>query len=41
MAEAGIKFVCEPKPAPYGAVAVLEDLYGNPWDLVQSTEGRD
>jgi hypothetical protein len=41
MAEAGIKFVREPKPAPYGTVAVFEDLYGNPRDLVQFTEGRD
>jgi catechol 2,3-dioxygenase-like lactoylglutathione lyase family enzyme len=31
----GIKFVREPKEAPYGVVAVFEDLYGNLWDLVQ------
>ncbi len=30
----GIKFVREPKTAPYGTVAVFEDLYGNLWDLV-------
>jgi catechol 2,3-dioxygenase-like lactoylglutathione lyase family enzyme len=32
---AGIHFVREPKEAPYGTVAVFEDLYGNLWDLVQ------
>lgn len=31
----GIKFVREPKQAPYGWVAVFEDLYGNLWDLLQ------
>ncbi|HEX8224010.1 MAG TPA: VOC family protein [Allosphingosinicella sp.] len=31
----GIRFVREPKHAPYGKVAVFEDLYGNRWDLVQ------
>ena len=35
MREAGIRFVREPKQAPYGKVAVFEDLYGNLWDLVQ------
>ncbi|PVE23157.1 glyoxalase [Microvirga sp. KLBC 81] len=40
MVEAGIKFVREPKQAPYGTVAVFEDLYGNLWDLVQFTDGR-
>lgn len=34
MRAAGIKFVREPKTADYGRVAVFEDLYGNPWDLV-------
>jgi catechol 2,3-dioxygenase-like lactoylglutathione lyase family enzyme len=32
---AGVRFVREPKEAPYGTVAVFEDLYGNLWDLVQ------
>ncbi|WP_445500530.1 VOC family protein [Microvirga sp. G4-2] len=41
MVEAGIKFVREPKQAPYGTVAVFEDLYGNLWDLEQFTGGRD
>jgi len=40
MVEAGITFVREPKQAPYGTVAVFEDLYGNLWDLVQFTDGR-
>ena len=31
----GVRFVREPKQAPYGIVAVFEDLYGNQWDLVQ------
>jgi catechol 2,3-dioxygenase-like lactoylglutathione lyase family enzyme len=31
----GVRFVREPKTAPYGTVAVFEDLYGNLWDLVQ------
>jgi catechol 2,3-dioxygenase-like lactoylglutathione lyase family enzyme len=30
----GIRFVRPPKTAPYGTVAVFEDLYGNLWDLV-------
>ena len=35
MAAAGVRFVRAPKQAPYGTVAVFEDLYGNLWDLVQ------
>jgi catechol 2,3-dioxygenase-like lactoylglutathione lyase family enzyme len=35
MTAAGIKFVRPPVDAPYGRVAVFEDLYGNRWDLVQ------
>ena len=31
----GVRFVRAPKAAPYGTVAVFEDLYGNLWDLVQ------
>ena len=30
----GIVFVREPQDAPYGTVAVFEDLYGNRWDLI-------
>ena len=35
MLSAGIRFVREPKNAPYGVVAVFEDLYGNLWDLIE------
>lgn len=31
----GVRFVREPTEAPYGRVAVFEDLYGNRWDLLQ------
>lgn len=31
----GVKFVRGPLDAPYGMVAVFEDLYGTLWDLVQ------
>ena len=34
MLSRGIHFVREPKTAPYGTVAVFEDLYGNLWDLI-------
>ncbi len=34
MISLGINFVREPKSAPYGTVAVFEDLYGNLWDLI-------
>jgi len=30
----GIAFVRAPQVAPYGTVAVFEDLYGNRWDLI-------
>jgi len=33
----GVKFVREPKTETYGTVAVFEDLYGNRWDLLQTT----
>jgi catechol 2,3-dioxygenase-like lactoylglutathione lyase family enzyme len=35
MRSVGVHFVREPKEAPYGTVAVFEDLYGNLWDLVE------
>jgi catechol 2,3-dioxygenase-like lactoylglutathione lyase family enzyme len=35
MRSKGITFVREPKEAPYGTVAVFQDLYGNLWDLVE------
>jgi catechol 2,3-dioxygenase-like lactoylglutathione lyase family enzyme len=37
MLSAGIHFVREPKSAPYGTVAVFQDLYGNLWDLIQTS----
>ena len=39
MKAAGIAFVREPVDAPYGTVAVFEDLYGNLWDLIQPSAG--
>jgi uncharacterized glyoxalase superfamily protein PhnB len=36
----GIEFTREPKEADYGTVAVFKDLYGNLWDLVEFTDGR-
>jgi len=36
MVSAGINFVRKPNNAPYGTVAVFEDLYGNLWDLLES-----
>ena len=38
MQSKGISFVREPKDAPYGTVAVFEDLYGNLWDLIELKE---
>lgn len=35
MMSLGIQFVRKPKTAPYGIVAVFEDVYGNLWDLVE------
>jgi catechol 2,3-dioxygenase-like lactoylglutathione lyase family enzyme len=31
----GIEFVREPVEEPYGTVAVMKDLYGNLWDLIE------
>ena len=36
----GVVFVRPPNVAPYGTVAVFEDLYGNLWDLVQPNENN-
>jgi catechol 2,3-dioxygenase-like lactoylglutathione lyase family enzyme len=36
---AGVRFVRPPGKAPYGTVAVFEDLYGNRWDLVEYLPG--
>ena len=35
MLAAGVKFREEPRHEAYGTVAVFEDLYGNPWDLIR------
>jgi len=35
MTAEGVRFREAPRQEPYGAVAVFEDLYGNPWDLLQ------
>jgi catechol 2,3-dioxygenase-like lactoylglutathione lyase family enzyme len=35
MAAAGVRFREEPRHEAYGTVAVFEDLYGMPWDLIQ------
>ena len=35
MSAAGVKFREAPRSEAYGKVAVFEDLYGNPWDLIQ------
>ncbi len=35
MTAAGVRFREAPRNEPYGTVAVFEDLYGNPWDLLQ------
>jgi catechol 2,3-dioxygenase-like lactoylglutathione lyase family enzyme len=40
MVAKGIKFIRPPKVAPYGMVAVFEDLYGNLWDLIEPNSQR-
>ncbi|WP_240922177.1 VOC family protein [Oleiagrimonas sp. C23AA] len=35
MREAGVHFREAPRHEAYGTVAVFEDLYGNPWDLLE------
>ena len=37
MAALGVTFRRPPKVESYGTVAVFEDLYGNLWDLLEST----
>ncbi|MEP0232744.1 VOC family protein [Roseibium sp.] len=37
----GIEFIREPNEAPYGIVSVFKDIYGNLWDLIQFTDGRE
>ena len=38
MTAAGVSFVRPPSVAPYGTVAVFQDLYGNRWDLIEYGE---
>lgn len=35
MLHEGVHFREAPRSEPYGKVAVFEDLYGNPWDLIE------
>lgn len=35
MANAGVRFLEQPRREAYGTVAVFEDLYGNRWDLIE------
>lgn len=35
LAARGVRFVRPPAEEPYGKVAVFEDLYGNPFDLIE------
>jgi catechol 2,3-dioxygenase-like lactoylglutathione lyase family enzyme len=35
MTKKGVHFLREPATAPYGTVAVFEDLYGNLWDFIE------
>jgi catechol 2,3-dioxygenase-like lactoylglutathione lyase family enzyme len=35
MRERGVRFREEPRQEDYGTVAVFEDAYGTPWDLLQ------
>ncbi|MGB6116826.1 MAG: VOC family protein [Mesorhizobium sp.] len=35
MIGAGVVFREDPRHEAYGTVAVFEDLYGNPWDLIE------
>jgi len=37
LVDCGVHFREEPRHEPYGTVAVFEDLYGMPWDLIQPT----
>lgn len=41
MTARGVKFVRPPSEESYGTVAVLEDLYGNKWDLLQLKDAAE
>ncbi len=36
--QAGVEFVETPRDESYGKVVVFSDLYGNKWDLIESSE---
>lgn len=38
MVAEGVAFREAPRAEPYGKVAVFEDLYGNPWDLIEARD---
>ena len=38
MLKKGVEFTREPTTEAYGTVAVFKDLYGNLWDLVESSK---
>ena len=38
MLEKGVEFTREPTTEAYGTVAVFKDLYGNLWDLLESSK---
>ena len=40
MRSQGVHFLRAPKTESYGTVAVFEDLYGNWWDLLELTPGK-
>jgi catechol 2,3-dioxygenase-like lactoylglutathione lyase family enzyme len=35
MQSKGVRFREEPRSESYGTVVVFEDLYGNPWDMIE------
>lgn len=41
LSEKGVHFLENPRVEPYGTVAVFEDLYGNRWDLIETTALSD
>ncbi|MBN2012021.1 hypothetical protein JW960_22020 [candidate division KSB1 bacterium] len=36
----GIEFIRDPKQVDYGTFAVIKDLYGNEWDLLEPNENN-
>jgi catechol 2,3-dioxygenase-like lactoylglutathione lyase family enzyme len=38
MLSKGIEFMEEPRQEDYGTVVVFKDLYGNKWDLIETTK---